>query len=772
MFDWIGDFFLELFNLIPKLMYLMNTSLLSLVDFLQLLFRKLAGLDIYYVDGEKVNGDLLTNFIGGILGIDINGLGETAQKTDYSILSTVFWSFVIFGLIILFISTIVAIIKSHYSYNEKSAKGPLPIVATAGKAVINMVAVPIIVILGLYLSQAILNALDQITSVGSDDLLTLYGSSEEGASQEYGVAQLVQGITDSQGNETYIFYDMFGWTGKIWYGLGVIDFGIATREEMSGVAARTQPFSGSMFKVAAYNANRVRKHQFTYSDKFTGNGGGGLNLFIQHDNSDAKLATMVDEAFANFLHLDKSYDMVYGIGNFTSERFFTTWTTTHACAFSKFNVGLVWYYYNLWDYNFVVGFGAVIVCLSIFLNIIMGLMARLVMALVLFLVMPPLAGLAPLDDGNAFKGWTKNFMSQALMAYGAVVGMNLVLLILPYINGIDFFNIPMVDILVQTLFVIVGLVTIKAVIATLSQLIGAADANKTGADMHDEVKGTMIKAGLQTARSAMVAGGVTKNLVQGAGKLAIGAGAAVGNLGIAAGNAVRGARANREAKKAEKELSDAQRAVKKDKMIQEMSRKDLSQIDKKEFDKIASDNGLSRKEAKQMWASKRRAEKNANSATADKTSYKNRADFMRQDLAKSDEAYKKEYDRMQSSRNNIELGRARRANEALLKQKAVTARNEAKVRNERTMRRLNMARDNAVGGLRDAYTYGGMAVRRYTGGLSQVTKMGLSAIWDEKTEDMFKKAIVAVGIKPKKQDYLEDIYKGLKKAGIIKVDEK
>ena len=500
MFDWIGDFFKELLSLIPKVIYLLNTSLLSLIDFLQLLFRKLAGLDIYYVDGQPMSGDLLTNFIGGILGININS-GNATGLTDYSLLSTVFWSFVIFGLIILFISTIVAIIKSHYTYNEKSAKGPLPIVATAGKAIINMIAVPIIVILGLYLSQAILTALDEITAVGSDDLSNLYGQSEEGE-EAYGIDQLQQGVTDSAGNQTYIFYDMFGHTGQILYGLGLFDRPTATIEEMSKVAARTQPFSGAMFKVAAYNGNRVRKGQYSINTPFTGNGGGGLNLFTQHNNDDDVLANMVDEAFANFLHLNGYYEMVYGVGDLECERYLTNFTTTRACAFSKFNVGLVWYYYDLWDYNFIVGFGACIVCLSIFLNIIMGLMSRLIMSVVLFLVMPPLAGLAPIDDGKAFKGWRENFMKQVLMAYGAVVGMNLVLLILPYINEINFFGIVLVDRLVQTLFIIVGLITIKAVISTLSGLIGAADANKTGDDMSKEVKSTIGKATAMTVGAA------------------------------------------------------------------------------------------------------------------------------------------------------------------------------------------------------------------------------------------------------------------------------
>ncbi len=510
MFDWIVGFFRELLSLIPKAIYLLNSSLLSLIDFMQLLFRKLAGLDVYYItndNGEAIatTGDLLTNFIGGILGINING-NESFDLIDYSLLSTVFWSFVIFGLIILFISTLVAIIKSHYTYNEKSAKGPLPILATAGKAIVNMVAVPVIVILGLYLSQAILNALDQITAVGSDDVVNLYGS--ENTSR-----YLQQNITDSQGNQTYIFYDMFGFTGGIVYGVNIPGTNIDDYfdQHMLGlVAARTQPFSGSMFKVAGFNANRVRSGEYTINTPFTGNVGSTMELFSNHGNDSDVLANMVDEAFANFLHLDGVYLMNFMTEEFYDtgiylpelEQFLTIFTSPYICSFSKFNIGLVWYYYNLWNYNFIVGFGSVIVCVSIFLNIIMGLMSRLFMAIVLFLVMPPLAGLAPLNEGKAFDGWREAFMKQVLMAYGAVVGMNLVLLILPYINEIDMFGIPIVDSLVQTLFIIVGLITIKAVISTLSQLIGAADANKTGDDMSKEVKSTIGKATAMTIGAA------------------------------------------------------------------------------------------------------------------------------------------------------------------------------------------------------------------------------------------------------------------------------
>ena len=527
MFDWIGDFFGELFSLIPKVIYFLYASFISLIDLIQLLFRKLAGLDVYYIDGHPVTGDIVTNFIQGILGIN---MGSVSDSMDYSPLATVFWSFVIFGVIVCFVATLVAIVKSHYSYNEKSAKGPLPIVATAGKALVNIFIVPIIVVFGLWLSQAILTALDDITTTGSSDIESLYGDRTD----------ILQTATRADGTETYIYYDMFGFSGNVVYGerdaLGNVadwinntfDANLPTEIDYAKIAANSQPFSGSIFKVAAYNANRVRNNEYVSDGvpiTITGYGD-DMNLFGNANGDPVVLADMIDTAFANFLHLDKGYQMIYdgdfdwGDGSDVAEkanylsvdRYFTMFTTNAISSFSKFNVGLVWYYYNLWQFNFIVGFGAAIIAISLFINLIFGLMVRFFLCIILFLVMPPLAGLAPLDEGKAFGQWRTTFIKQVIIAYAAVVGMNLVLILLPYINKIDFFDIPIADLVVQTLFIIVGLVAIKNIINVLSQVIGSDDLRAQGDSVAGDVKSTIGKATKMTAGAAKIGGKAFANL--------------------------------------------------------------------------------------------------------------------------------------------------------------------------------------------------------------------------------------------------------------------
>lgn len=521
IFDWVRDFFTELINLIPKIIYLLYASLACVIDVLQLFFRKLAGLDVYYVDGKAVSGDLVTNFIAGILGININA--TDGVTFEYSALTTVFWSFIVFGIIIAFMSTIVAIVKSHYSYDDKSAKGPMQYVYTAGKAIINMVAVPIIVVLGLYVSQGILTALDTMTSTSSGSVVSMFGEGEKDErgnliSEGVGIdflskpTETSQSATGLNKSKTYIYYDIFGFGGGIVYG-NSSSAEVPSSKTLALIGSKNQTFSGSLFKVGAYNGNRARLGQYQISSNFLGSKSNDCKLF-GNAKTDTELASMIDNAFACNLHLKQSYNMT-NWNRFSSDKFFTNYLCQNTSAFSKFNVGLVWYYYDLWQFNFIVGFAGCIVCATLFVNIIMGLIARLFMCIGLFLVAPPLFGLAPLDGGKAGKSWRENFMKQVLMAYGAVVGMNIFFLILPYMNEIDFFNIAIADYLAQTLIIIVGLITVKAFIATLSGLIGAADANETGGKITEEVGTVAGKATKMTVGAAKMAAKLPVNAVRG-----------------------------------------------------------------------------------------------------------------------------------------------------------------------------------------------------------------------------------------------------------------
>ena len=132
---------------------------------MQSLVRKLAGLDTYFRadTGAAVTGtDPLSEFVYGIL-----GFGE--NSSIYEALNTVFWSLAIFGLIVLVLTTMVAIIKSHYS-EDSTQTNPWKYIYTAIKSLLTFVILPVIVVIGLQLSSFVLRTLDNITAgAGNED---------------------------------------------------------------------------------------------------------------------------------------------------------------------------------------------------------------------------------------------------------------------------------------------------------------------------------------------------------------------------------------------------------------------------------------------------------------------------------------------------------------------------------------------------------------------------------------------------------------------------
>ena len=494
----LWNYFTVFFDYIPKIMYFLYAAVASCLDAMQLLMRRLAGLDVYYVNrdtggivssgtGSAVSGDPVMEFIYGILGI-----GENAGS--YQALNTTFWSLAIFAVIVLVVSTMIALIKSHYQ--EDGAKtAPLQYIYTAIKAILTFCIVPFAVIIGLMTSNFLLSTLDSITAgSGTEEALVgIYGPE---------ATTLLRAHTDENGNRYYSRYDFFGF----------------------GEAANSTTFSGALFKAAAYEANRVRIGEigsesggdFTGIYNFNGLFGSGSSGYAAATDKREYVAYQIDYAFQN------NFDLV-GFGGHAMEIYasqkgpdlttaFLTISSIDVFGiagfvnnFSKYNVGLVWAYYNLWKFNFMVGIASIIVCFGIFISIIIGLMSRLIKSIILFLIYAPTLGLAPMDDFGAFKKWRTEFIQQILMAFGSVIGMNIFFLVLPYINNIAFFNIYLIDAIVSVVVMVTGLMIIKSLISFFSGLVGGADALKEGDDIKGDLGKTLATSAKLTVGSAALA---------------------------------------------------------------------------------------------------------------------------------------------------------------------------------------------------------------------------------------------------------------------------
>ena len=479
------------FDIIPKVVYFLYAALASGVDALQALIRKLAGLDKYWAvngtgnaTGTVVGQDPLMEFVNGILGV-----GNSASV--YKALNTVFWSLAIFGLIMLVVSTMIAIIKSHYN-EDTAGTSPWKYIYTAVKAILTFAIIPLVVVLGMQLSNFALNTLDKIIAGSADggQVEGIYGSS----AREIFESSLEDPDTSTESQKaiaTYGHYDFFG----------ARDFTTST------------PFSGMLFKAAGYNANRVRSGEMT-SVSYNAVTTHGVRIFGQaSDTSSDYVAYQVDYAFANCLMFKDEYRASYDDWVTAVNDEVAIWRVSdifhlqRISGFSKWDVSVVWMFYDLWKFNFIVGFAGVTACFGIMVSIVFGLLTRLIKGAALFLVFPALLGIAPMDNFKAFKSWGSQFMQQVLMVFGAIVGMNLLLLILPYIQNIKFFDptkkgLGVLNAIMDVVILVVGLQMAKDFINIVNGFVGGADAVGAG----DGVKEGTMKSLKTGAKMTLAAG--------------------------------------------------------------------------------------------------------------------------------------------------------------------------------------------------------------------------------------------------------------------------
>ncbi len=620
------DKIITIADIIPKVIYFIFAAISSGVDAMQSLVRKLAGLDVYYQSstGEKIETtDPLTEFIYGIL-----GYGENAKI--YEALNTVFWSLAIFGVIILVITTIAAIIKSHYN-EDTAGTSPWKYIYTAIKAVLTFAIIPFTVFIGLQVSNFVLKTLDQITSGArqESEVENLFGSD---------VAALFRS-EKMVGSESYsyTYYDFFG----------------------SRSVSNTTTFSGMLFKASAYSCNRARTGSMSLGT-FSNIKQGSVQIFGNSDvvgslNSDGEkieyVANQIDYAFANCLSFKNSLsysELTNQVGD--SVR---VWSGTdifkksNVPAFSKWDVSTVWLFYNLWELNFIAAFGGSFSVFAIMISIIVGLMTRLIKGAALFIIYPSLLGLAPIDNFKAFKSWGQNFMQQLFMAFGSILGINLLLLLLPYVQSINFFQVDILNYMVNVVLLITGLIMAKDFITMVSGFVGGADANSVGSGMKGEVAGTIKKGAGMTAKVGLGTARVMGGAALLAGKTAYKVGKGGYKLGR---NIARVATTGKAAAKANDIKKERELAGSKIDRYQTLQKSIQTRLNAKVNSFAESDIGAKRAGRDAYNLAKREGKTEEEAKKAQKKASRAYAEEI---LSSNDESYKKEKERLKKVENGL-----------------------------------------------------------------------------------------------------------------------
>ena len=179
MFDWVGDLFGDIIGGIQNLVavlsieglkailwdgligsfftyfvYMIQAGFFILMDCIQGIFRKVAGLDVYYIQGNNTaqSGDIVYSLL-----------------TNDTIIS-VFIAVLGVSIVMLFMATIIAIIKSEWTVQGANPKGK--IWGQALKSLFYFIMVPVVCILGVWMSNVILKSLDAATGGGGDTRLS------------------------------------------------------------------------------------------------------------------------------------------------------------------------------------------------------------------------------------------------------------------------------------------------------------------------------------------------------------------------------------------------------------------------------------------------------------------------------------------------------------------------------------------------------------------------------------------------------------------------
>lgn len=110
---------------------------------------------------------------------------------------------------------------------------------------------------------------------------------------------------------------------------------------------------------------------------------------------------------------------------------------------------------------------------------VLNLAKRVYEIIYLYFCMPVSMSTLPLDDGARFKNWREQFVTKIILAYGAVLSVNVFVLLLPLIQSMSIPSVGSFGNAVFTIFMIVGgAMVIPAGQTLFARLFGTAD------DMH------------------------------------------------------------------------------------------------------------------------------------------------------------------------------------------------------------------------------------------------------------------------------------------------
>lgn len=164
------------------------------------------------------------------------------------------------------------------------------------------------------------------------------------------------------------------------------------------------------------------------------------------------------------------------------------------------------------SFNFWTAYLVVIVMLVAIIFSMLGLVRRIFDIVLLFIVLPLISATIPLDDGARFKNWRDTVVSKVVLAYGAILSVNIFLLIIPTISMIDFTELgwsAFTENLFKAFLLMGGALAINGGQLLVARLMGSsADESREMAHSARALLGGAVAAGgvLRGAKNLTVGG--------------------------------------------------------------------------------------------------------------------------------------------------------------------------------------------------------------------------------------------------------------------------
>lgn len=443
----VADTLKSIFTIIPKLLYFIVSCILSLIDLCQMAFRKMAGLDSVTISGESYTGDSVYKIITDAL-----------FTGRYPAIKTIFWSLIILGVFMLFITSLIALIRIEYNPDKEKGNSKAGIVKNFFKAIFSFAIVPIACIFGMFLFNSLVGVVNTITTqpvLNSTEVTTYYGQWNAVADSNKDSGVYDEGTLDKVEN-AYMAYEVFG----------------------LHIPTNVQPFSGMVFRACAYGSNRVRNNE----DYFLVLKNNNVLGFLDKFNEQGDAADIIDTGFAINAKLRETSNLSKDIiktfyGDCSDFINFGTWRYHNIESLSKYNVNAVYFFYDLWSFNYIVAFAAVVSIGKLYFGFVLYLMQRLFEIIGLFLVSPISISLMPLDNGDSLKTWRTLFITKFTLLVIMVGTLNLISPLLAICNNIQFFNIPFIDYILTTFFLIAAFNAVDSLNKMFTKIFTGDDKN-------------------------------------------------------------------------------------------------------------------------------------------------------------------------------------------------------------------------------------------------------------------------------------------------------